>query len=191
MTMETFYAKDRAAWRRWLHRNHQKADGIWFIFYKKASGKPTVEYNDAVEEALCFGWIDGKVKTIDGERYRQLFTPRKPKSMWAQSNKDRVKRLIAAGLMTDAGMGAITVAKSNGAWSAYDAVEKLVIPPDLKKALAAVPKAAKNFDAFAPSARRGILQWIQSAKRPETRAKRIAETARMAGKNLRINFDPE
>jgi uncharacterized protein YdeI (YjbR/CyaY-like superfamily) len=184
---EQFYAKDRQEWREWLAKNHATAPGIWLIYYKKGSGKPRVAYADAVEEALCFGWIDSLANTLDAERSIQLFTPRKPKSPWSKLNKTRVEKLIAQGLMTPAGLEKIEAAKKNGLWSAFDAVEDLIIPPDLTEALAANDTARTYFEAFSNSSKKAILWWIESAKRPETRAKRIEETVRLAAQNLKAN----
>ena len=184
------YAPNRAAWRRWLERHHTTSPGVWLVYYKRASGKPRVEYNDAVEEALCFGWIDSRLNGIDEWRSRQLFTPRRPKSAWSASNKERVERLVAAGLMTDAGLAAIEVAKANGMWTAYDDVAALTMPDDLRAALSRDRVARLNFEGFSKSARKGILWWIQSAKRPETRARRVSETVRLAHENRMAGFPP-
>lgn len=187
---ETFHAADHKAWRAWLRRNHATARRVWLISYKTSTGKRGLSYDEAVEEALCFGWIDSLAKSLDAQRSMQLYTPRRPRSAWSGLNKRRVERLIAEGRMTAAGLASIEVAKRNGAWTAGDAAESLIVPPDLRKALTAA-KATKNFAAFSPSSRRAILYWIDSAKRPETRAKRIAQTARMAAKKLRAQFDAE
>lgn len=143
----------------------------------------SVSYAHAVEEALCFGWIDSQLRPIDEHRYKQVFTPRKPGSPWSKLNKTRVATLIAAGLMTDAGLTKIHAAQTDGSWSAVDHVESLTMPPELKKALAAVPNAARNFAAFAPSCRKAYLYWINNAKRSETRQKRVAEVAQWAAQN--------
>ena len=147
------------------------------MFDKKSSRPDRLAYGDAVEEALCFGWIDSVVRGVDDARYVQLFTPRKAKSTWSRSNKVRVDRLLAEGLMAAAGLASIEVAKANGSWESLDAVEAFVMPEDLATALAALPGAAKRFAAFAPSARKAYLHWISQAVRPETRAKRIQEVA--------------
>jgi uncharacterized protein YdeI (YjbR/CyaY-like superfamily) len=177
----------RAEWRQWLAANHTRTEGIWLISYKKATGKPAVTYDESVEEALCFGWIDSKGNKLDDERSMLWFAPRKPRTGWSKPNKERVERLIQAGLMTPAGLAKIENAKADGSWSALDGVEALEIPPDLAAALAANPAAEQNFTAFPRSAKRGILEWIQNAKRPETRANRIAETVRLAAENIRAN----
>jgi uncharacterized protein YdeI (YjbR/CyaY-like superfamily) len=180
-------ANTRAAWRSWLAANHQQPDGIWLISYKKAAGKGTLDYNDAVEEALCFGWIDSKPNKLDTERTMLWFAPRKPKTGWSKLNKERIERLMASGQMTPAGLAKIETAKQDGSWSSLDGVEALEIPPDLADALSAYANATDNFAAFPRSAKRGILEWISTAKKAETRAKRIAETAQLAAQNIRAN----
>ena len=182
-TLEEVYVPTRSAWRRWLATHHDGSPGIWLIFDRKASRPDRLAYADAVEEALCFGWIDSLVRSIDEGRYMQLFTPRKPKSVWSRSNKERVERLIAEGRMAAAGLARVEEAKRNGSWSALDAVEALVIPPDLKAALAANRKAHEHFHAFPPSARKAYLYWLNSAKRAETRATRLEEIVRLAAAN--------
>jgi uncharacterized protein YdeI (YjbR/CyaY-like superfamily) len=164
-----------------------QGEGVWLISYKKATGKPRVDYNDAVEEALCFGWIDSKPNKLDDERSMLWFAPRKPGSGWSRINKERVERMIAAGLMTEVGLAKIEAAKQDGVWHALDAIEALEIPPDLEEALASYASARQHFDAFPRSVKRGILEWIATAKRPETRAGRIEETARLAEDNVRAH----
>ena len=165
--------KSRTAWRAWLEKHHGSSSGVWLVFAKKHSGLPTVAYNDAVEEALCFGWIDGLMNPIDDTFYKQLFTPRQPKSRWAASNKARVEKMMAAGLMTDAGMAAIERAKKTGTWSAFDAVDAMTLPDDFKRALKAVPAAKKGYDGYTPGVKKQCLYYLNDAKRPETRARRI------------------
>jgi uncharacterized protein YdeI (YjbR/CyaY-like superfamily) len=174
-------------WRDWLAENHTRKEGVWLITYKKGSGKAQFEYGESVEEALCFGWIDSKANKLDDERMMVWFAPRKPGSGWARSNKERVERLIAEGRMTPAGLAKIEAAKADGSWSALDAVESLEVPPDLVAAFAAVPNSAANFEAFPRSTKLAILQWITQAKTAGTRAKRVEETARLAGENIRAN----
>ena len=186
--LEQVYARDRVEWRAWLAANHSTSPGIWLVFDKKSSRADRLAYGDAVEEGLCFGWIDSTVRTLDDARYVQLFTPRKPKSTWSRPNKERVERLIAQGLMAEAGLAAIELAKANGAWTSLDAVDALVVPDDLAAALKRTKGATANFAAFAPSARKGYLHWISQAVRPETRALRIAEVARRAAANERNRF---
>ncbi|MCS6848278.1 MAG: YdeI/OmpD-associated family protein [Anaerolineae bacterium] len=181
------HPKTRAEWRAWLAEHHQREAGVWLITYKKATGKPRIDYDEAVEEALCFGWVDSKPAKLDDERSMLYFAPRKPGTGWSKHNKERVEKLIAAGLMMPAGLAKVEAAKRDGSWSQLDAVEALEIPPDLEQALAAYPNARRHFDAFPRSVKRSILEWISNAKKPETRAKRIAETAQLAEQNLRAN----
>ena len=183
----SFHPKSRAAWRRWLQKHHTRATGLWLVSYKKATGKPRFEYEAAVEEALCFGWIDSKAGKLDQNRAMLWFSPRKSKTGWSRPNKQRVERLIASGLLMPAGLAKVAAAKKDGSWSALDAVEALEIPPDLRQALAGYKLASEYFEAFPRSVKRGILEWILIAKKPETRAQRIEETARLASKNLRAN----
>ena len=177
------YARDRAQWRAWLEANHATSPGIWLIFDKKSAGRERLPYGDAVEEALCFGWIDSLARPIDEAQYQQLFTPRKPTSVWSRPNKERVERLRAAGLLRPAGIAAIEIAHRNGSWSSRDAADALEIPPDLAKALDRARNARRNFDAFPPSSRRAYLYWVASAKRPETRVKRIRAVVELASRN--------
>lgn len=177
----------RAEWRDWLRVNHTRAQGAWLVTFKKRTGRPRVEYAQAVEEALCFGWVDSKPRSLDDERAMLWFAPRKPKSPWSKLNKARVKKLIRDGLMTPAGLAKIAAAKKDGSWSSYDGVESLEIPADLGAALRASPKAKTHFDAFPPSSKKIILWWITTAKKPETRARRVLETVRLAENNERAN----
>ena len=177
----------RDAWRRWLMDNHERSDGIWLVTFKKQCGDKYVSYDAVVEEALCFGWIDSLPRKLDAERTMLWMAPRKPKSGCSKVNKERIAAMIAAGRMTPAGLAKIEAAKQDGSWTALDAIEALEIPPDLQTALDANPVAKQYFEAFPRSAKRGILEWIISAKRPETRAKRVAETTRLATENKRAN----
>lgn len=177
----------RAEWRAWLERNHARPDGIWWISYKRTAGKPRVTYEEAVEEALCFGWIDSRAGTVDEERTMLWMSPRKPGTGWSRINKGRVARLMAEGRIAPPGLAKIEAAKADGSWNALDAIEALEMPADLEQALASYPDAARYFDAFPPSAKKQILQWITLAKKPETRAARVAEAARLANENIRAN----
>lgn len=185
--LERYYAKDRSEWRQWLEQHHASSPGVWLIYYKQTTGQPHVAYSDAVEEALCFGWVDSKPNVLDDERYMQLFSPRNPKSPWSRLNKQRVEKLIEQGLMTEAGLKLIEAAKQNGAWTVYDTIEDLTMPDDLEKALAANPTAQHNFQAFSNSSKKNILWWIQSAKQPATRSKRVEETVALAAVNKKAN----
>jgi coenzyme PQQ biosynthesis enzyme PqqE len=175
--LETFSARDRKQWREWLEKNHHTVLGVWLVYYKVKSGKPSIQYSEAVKEALCFGWIDSKVKSLDEERYMQIFTPRKPKSVWSKLNKQYIEELIKNDLMTEAGLAKIEAAKQDESWNQLDAIEALIIPTDLKQALELNENAKKYFEAFNNSSKKNILFWIESAKRPETRLKRIEQTA--------------
>jgi uncharacterized protein YdeI (YjbR/CyaY-like superfamily) len=177
-------ARTRKIWRAWLAKHHRTSTGVWLVFPKKATGLPTVSYNDAVEEALCFGWIDGLMRPVDETSYKQMFTPRKPRSAWAQSNKQRAARLIEQGLMTDAGLAAIEAARANGSWDRFTAADRLTIPPELKQALAANAKAKKHWPEFTASQRRTFLYWLALAKRDDTRARRIAQIVAMVAKKI-------
>lgn len=183
----SIHPQDRAAWRAWLAANHTRAEGVWLITRKKAAGGPEVTYDEAVEEALCFGWVDSKPGKLDDERTMLYFAPRKGRSGWSRPNKERVERMIAAGLMTPAGQAKVDAARADGTWELLDSAENLEIPDDLAAALDGYPAARANFEAFPRSARRGILEWILQAKTPATRAKRVAETARLAEENRRAN----
>ena len=184
----TFETRDE--WRAWLEANHATASGVWHVSWRPASGRPRVPYEEAVEEALCFGWIDSKGGNLDEQRARQYYAPRNPKSGWARSNKERVERLIAEGRMAAAGLAAIERARENGAWTLLDDVENLVVPDDLAAAFAANPPAADHFAAFPRSVRRAMLEWIVQARKPETRAARIDRTATLAARNERANERP-
>jgi uncharacterized protein YdeI (YjbR/CyaY-like superfamily) len=168
------YAADRAAWRSWLETHGETSAAVWLVYYKKASGQPSISWNEAVEEALCFGWIDSKAKPIDDRRYMQYFSPRRATSVWSAINKASIERLVADGLMHESGLRAIERARANGSWSALDAVDALIIPDDLAAAFAAAPGTRAQFDGLSRTNRRIILQRIATAKRPETRARRIA-----------------
>jgi uncharacterized protein YdeI (YjbR/CyaY-like superfamily) len=170
-----YHPADLASWRAWLAANHATTRGVWVASWRKASGRDPVAYEDLVEEAICFGWIDSTVNTIDDERALQLMTPRKPKSGWTRLNRQRVAALEAQGRMTDAGRRAVQVAKATGWWTIYDAVEDLFEPDDLAAALDASPAARSAWDGFPPSARKQMLWWVVSAGRPETRTSRIAK----------------
>jgi uncharacterized protein YdeI (YjbR/CyaY-like superfamily) len=169
-----YHAETRAQWRAWLEANHDSAPGVWLCSWKPATGKPACPYPEAVEEAICFGWIDSTVNTLDEERGLQLITPRKSKSGWTRLNRRRVADLEAAGLMTDAGRRAVEIAQDNGWWMIYDPVEDLIEPDDLASALDAVEAARTNWNGFPPSARKMMLWWVISAAREDTKAKRIA-----------------
>jgi uncharacterized protein YdeI (YjbR/CyaY-like superfamily) len=182
-----FYPPTRKAWRTWLATNHASQPGVWVICYKKVSMVPTISYDELVEEALCFGWVDSKPNKIDEFKFKLLCSPRKPKSVWSALNKVRVERLVATGLMTPAGQAKIDMARENGTWDALNDSDAMTIPSDLAAAFKRHRGSAKLFDAFPPSTKKAILQWINSAKTPATRAKRLEETAHKAAQNVRAN----
>ncbi|WP_375434183.1 YdeI family protein [uncultured Hymenobacter sp.] len=181
--LPTFHPLTNSEWRQWLTEHYSSAPGIWLVYYKKASGKPRVSYDEAVEEALCFGWIDGLARRLDDERAMLLFTPRKPRSVWSKLNKERVVKLLAAGRMLEAGLLKINAAKLDGSWDALTDSDALLIPTDLAEALQATPIAQHYFTACSPSVQKNILAWIANAKRPETRARRVQETVAFAAQN--------
>lgn len=185
--LEWFHPDDRGAWRHWLQEHHADAPGVWLVTWRKPSGKPVLSYDDAVEEALAFGWIDSKGGKVDDDRTRLLMTPRKRGSGWSRPNKERIARLEAAGLMAPAGAAVIAAAKADGAWSRLDDVEDLVVPDDLAAAFERHAGSRQHWDGFPRSARRGILEWIVNAKRADTRARRIEETASRAARGERAN----
>ncbi len=181
--IEAFYPASRSEWRDWLEENHHTKKSVWLIYYKKNSNLPTIEYRDAVDEALCFGWIDSKAKPIDEEKYMQFFSKRKVTSVWSKVNKEKVERLIEEGLMTRSGLDVIEAAKLNGSWTVLDEAEALIIPKDLDSEFKRNPNAYKFFSGLSRSDRRNILQWVVLAKRSETRQKRIREIVDLAGQN--------
>jgi uncharacterized protein YdeI (YjbR/CyaY-like superfamily) len=179
------HADDQATWRAWLQANHSSATGVWLVTWRRRSGRTGLDYEPAIEEALCFGWVDSTGGRVDDERGKLYFAPRKPRSPWAASNKARVERLIREKRMAPAGLVAIERAKANGSWEILDSVERLEVPADLAAALDARPPAAANFVAFPPSARKTLLGWVALAVKPETRASRIAQVADAAARNER------
>lgn len=174
---ETFCPTSRQDWRQWLTDNHQEKQSVWVVYYKTSSQQPTLSWSDAVEEALCFGWIDSTRKSIDSEKFLQLFSRRKPKSTWSKINKEKVNRLIEEGHMSAAGLECIEIAKQNGSWNILDEVEELIIPEDLETALTSSPESMDFFLSLSKSVRKSVLLWIVLAKRSETRQKRISEIA--------------
>lgn len=174
---------NKQAWRKWLELNHKKKDAIWLIFHKKSSATPNLTWSEAVDEALCFGWIDSTKKTIDSDKYIQYFAKRKPKSTWSRVNKEKVKELTAQKLMTTAGIESIEIAKKNGSWTILDSVEHLIIPKDLEEEFKTKPTSKDFFLSLSKSNRKSILQWIVLAKRADTRERRIKEVVELASKN--------
>ena len=175
--MKQVYVRNRKEWRDWLNQNHAKSTGIWLVFYKKQTGKPTLEYDDAVEEALCFGWIDSIIKKIDDEKYVRKLTPRKADSRWSALNKKCIARLKKQGLMTEAGIVKVKEAKASGLWNEPDRPQmSLDIPKELESALTKNRKAKNFFDQLAPSYQRQFIGWIAVAKRRETKKRRLRES---------------
>lgn len=171
---------NRAQWRKWLEENHAKETEVWLVFLKKHTGKANLSYNDAVEEALCFGWIDGVKRSIDEDHYTHRFTRRKPDSKWSNLNKERARRMLEAGQMARAGKKSIEQAKKNGRWAEHVAKRVgLAMPPEFDAGLKANPKAAACFATLAPSYRRQYIDWIASARRAETRQRRLNEAMRL------------
>jgi len=180
-----FHAESRAQWRAWLTANHDTARGVWLCSWRTPTGRPRCPYPDAVEEAICFGWIDATVNVLDEDRALQLMTPRKARSSWTRLNRQRVAAMEAAGLMTDAGRRVVATAQQNGWWTIYDPVEDLLEPAALAVALDAVPEARRHWDAFPPSARKQMLWWVVSATKDDTRRKRIEAIVSKAATNER------
>jgi uncharacterized protein YdeI (YjbR/CyaY-like superfamily) len=170
------YISERDDWRDWLAENHDASPGVWLIYYKKHTGIARIAYDDAVEEALCFGWIDSTVRRLDNQRYAQKFVPRRPKSNWSSHNRARAEKLMASGAMAKPGLKKIEAARETGAWdrALEDRVDRPV-PPELERVLAADPKAAAEFARLAPTARKYLINWISGAKRQETRDRRAAK----------------
>lgn len=183
--MNSYCPKDKEDWRNWLEKNHLIKDSIWLIIHKKASPNPNLTWSEAVDEALCFGWIDSTKKSIDNEKYIQYFCKRKPRSNWSKVNKDKVKILIEQGLMKEAGRKSIEIAKENGSWTILDDVEALVIPEDLKEEFGKHKGSREYFDSLSKSAKKILLYWVISAKRKETRQKRVLEIAENASQKLK------
>ncbi len=187
--MKQLYITNRNQWHNWLCEHHITGAGVWLIFYKKETSKPTIEYEDAVEEALCFGWIDSIIKKIDDERYARKFTPRKDGSKWSALNKKRANKMIKEGRMTNVGLVKIQTAKKTGLWE-KDVRPQISfdIPPELAKALAQNKKAKKNFDKLAPSYRKQYIGWIKVAKRAETKKRRIEESLILLEKGKKLGM---
>lgn len=186
------HPRTRSQWRAWLFRNHADTDGAWIARWTKSSGRPPLElglaYEEIVEEALCYGWIDGLVNSLPDGRQAHLLTPRRQGSAWSRSNKERAARLIAAGRMAQAGLMAVRAAQADGSWSLMDAAEALIEPDDLARSLDARPDARRHWDAFPASPRRALIWWVMSAKRPETRSRRVSSIVDEAARGRRANF---
>lgn len=183
--VENYCPYDKKDWRKWLELNHKNKEAVWLIFYKKKSLNHNLSWSESVDEALCFGWIDSTKKTIDTEKYKQYFSKRKAKSNWSKINKDKVKNLIDQGLMEEEGYKSIEIAKTNGSWTILDEVEALIIPEDLTEGFANYKGSMAYFNSLSKSAKKILLYWVVSAKRKETRQKRIFEIVENANKNLK------
>lgn len=182
-TYEEYCPSSREEWRQWLEQYGATKKGVFLVYYKVSSGKKGITYDEAVEEALCFGWIDSVVKGIDDEKYKQFFSPRKPKSVWSKLNKTRITKLIELNLMRSEGLQKIEQAKKDGSWTTLDDVEELVVPQDLQQALEQDDDAKMNWEKFAPSTRKSMLFWVKSAKRAPTRQNRIDKIVKAAHEN--------
>jgi len=187
--MEHVYVKTRAQWREWLTRNHDRNKGIWLVFFRKGTQKPTLTYDEAVEEALCFGWIDSIIKKLDDERYLRKVTPRRAGSRWSSANRKRIEKLMQQGLMTESGIALVEAAKDTGHW---DEPERsgfsFEIPVELARALKRNRKAREFFDQLAPSSRKQIIGWIATAKRRETRERRAREAIAKLAQGLKLGL---
>jgi uncharacterized protein YdeI (YjbR/CyaY-like superfamily) len=183
--MEIFCPASLQEWRQWLEENHKSKQSIWVLYYKKKSNVASITYTDAVDEALCFGWIDSTRRAVDDHTFIQFFCKRKPNSVWSKINKAKVQRLIDAGLFAQAGHESIEIAKQNGSWAILDDVEELIIPEDLEKEFKTKEGSMDFFLSLSRSVRKSILQWLVLAKRSETRQKRITEIAELAAQKLK------
>lgn len=190
MTMsKTLHVTNREEWRSWLKENHDKEKEVWLIFYKKHTGKPVIPYDDAVEEALCFGWIDSIIKRMDDEKFSRKFTPRKADSKWSELNKKRVKKMIRESRMTEAGLVLINAAKKSGKWEQVISQPKeLNMPPGIKDALSANRKVWENFNKLAPSYQRLYVGWITTAKKEETRQRRVKEVVELLAQGKKLGL---
>jgi len=188
-TTEELYVTNRNDWRAWLTKNHYTKKEVWLIYYKEHSGKPRIPYDDAVEEALCFGWIDSIVKKIDDETFVQKFTPRKDNSKWSKANKKRAMRMIKEGKMTEAGLAKIREAEKSGEWFKTGPIRKeLAFPPNLYKQLAANKRALENFNRLADGYKRLFVAWVTSAKKEETRQRRLLEAIQLLEQNKKLGM---
>ena len=183
--VEDYCPSNKQDWRKWLELNYNKKDAVWLVFYKKKSPNYNLSWSESVDEALCFGWIDSTKRTMDSEKYKQYFSKRKEKSNWSKINKDKVKALIDQGLMEEEGSRSVEMAKENGSWTILDEIEALIIPEDLKVELANHEGSIEYLDGLSKSGKKILLYWVGSAKRKETREKRILEIAENASKNLK------
>jgi len=187
--MKQLYFQTREEWREWLRRNHDRSNGIWLIFYKQHTGEPTLSYEEAVEEALCFGWVDSLIKKIDAEKYARKITPRKADSRWSELNKRRIAKLRQQGRLTEAGLSKVKAARASGLWNKPARPEfSKEMPQEFGTALAKNKKAKDFFDQLAPSYRKQFIGWIASAKRAETRARRIRESLALLERGQKLGM---
>jgi uncharacterized protein YdeI (YjbR/CyaY-like superfamily) len=186
---EELFVTNRDEWRTWLKRNSGIAKQVWLIYYKKHTGKASISYDDSVEQAICFGWIDGVIKRLDDERCARKFMPRRSKSRWSELNKKRAEKMMEAGWMTEAGMARIKEAKESSEWfKAPLSRKELVVPTFIQDALAINKKASANFRRLANSYKRQYVGWISSAKKEETRKRRLAEVIDVLEQNKKLGL---
>jgi uncharacterized protein YdeI (YjbR/CyaY-like superfamily) len=188
--MKQLHFTTRHEWRRWLAVNHDREkDGIWLVFHKKKTGRPSLTYGESVEEALCFGWIDSIIRKIDDEKYCRKFTPRKDDSQWSTANRKRVEDLISNGTMTEIGLAKVEAAKRSGRWEMDSRpVIGAEAPPELLEALARNKRAKEFFDELAPTYQKQYIAWIVTAKRPETKEKRVRESIRCLSRRKKLGL---
>lgn len=182
--LTTFCPASPAEWRNWLEKNHESEQSIWLVVYKASTNIPSLTWSEAVDAALCYGWIDSTKKTIDKERYMQYYSKRKPSSTWSKINKDKVAKLIQGNLMAKAGLDCVETAKKNGNWALMDDVEKLIVPEDLRLALKEQSGGTEFYESQSKSTKRSLLYWVVIAKRADTKKKRITEIAQCAAKGI-------
>ena len=189
-TSAALFFRNGQEWRTWLQQYHTEINAVWLVHYKKSTGEPGITYDEALEEALCFGWIDGKMKSLDDEKYIIRYSPRKAMSVWSKLNKEKAEQLIASGKMTDAGLAKIEEAKSNGYWdSAYTNRVMDELPLDLKNALILDKDAWYHFQRFANSYRNTCIGWVNMAKSGETRKRRISEVVKRSSMNKKPGME--
>lgn len=182
--METFLAETQLQWREWLKKNHDSCQEIWLIFWKRHTGKQCIDYDSSVETAICFGWIDSLMKSIDEDSYARKFTPRRGKSNWSVLNRERALEMIGSGAMTEAGMEAVKTARENGSW--YLPPQEVKMPMELEDMIDKNPEAALFFAELAPSYRKHYMGWVDEAKKPEIRLKRAEESVRLLANHSKL-----
>ncbi len=185
--MNTFHASTTHDWRAWLTEHCRSEKEVWLVIHHKDSGTPSVRYHEAIEHALCFGWIDSHARSLDADSSQLRFTPRNPRSTWSAVNRQRAAKMIELGLMTEPGQALIDLAKANGTWQVIPDAESGALPDDLREQLDRDAVARQHFERFPPSSKRLILEWIAKAKKPDTRQRRISQTVELAAQNIRAN----